>query len=150
MPTQRRGIGLLLAFLGNMDSFAVHGVIVPAVVELLFDPPTDLEIQVGCHRHVSGVQQAVDVSPQQKPVARLMLPAFTVRPDIRGLERWERALLCHSTSSLVDVRHQHTECALSETRPDEMRLAEAIGRRLSIFKQPSAEAIVSIKRLQAR
>ncbi len=60
MPTQRRRIGSLLAFLGNMDSFAVHGVIVPAVVELLFDPPTDLEMQVGCHRHVSGVQQAVD------------------------------------------------------------------------------------------
>jgi hypothetical protein len=43
---------------------------------------------------------------------------------MRRLQGRERPLLCDSAPPLIQVRDEHPECALSKSRPDELRLAE--------------------------
>ena len=40
-----------------------------AVIELLANTPADLEMKIRCHRHIARIKQAVDIAPQQQPVA---------------------------------------------------------------------------------
>jgi hypothetical protein len=42
----------------------VQRVIVLAIVELLFDAPADLKVEIRCHRHVAGVEEAVQVTAE--------------------------------------------------------------------------------------
>ena len=91
---QRLGIGALADILGRASILlTVQRVVVPAVVELLLDAPADLEPQIGRHRHIAGVEQAVDVAPKQKAVSRLVLAAIAIGTDMRSLESRQRPLL---------------------------------------------------------
>lgn len=99
----------------------------PSVVELLLDAAAHLETEVRRYCHVAGVEQAMDVAPQQQAVARLVVAAVAKGADVSGFERRQRAFLRHGAASLVDVRHQHTESTLPQAWPDEVRLSEACG-----------------------
>ena len=65
MPTQRGCVGLLRDILRHVYRFTMKVVVVSAVLEFLPYAVTDLEMMVWRHRHVTGVEQAVDVTPQQ-------------------------------------------------------------------------------------
>ena len=69
----------------NGDPLSVKGVVVPTVVELLTNTPADLEVQIGCHCHISRVKQAVDVAAQEKPIRCLMFAAVAVGANMCGL-----------------------------------------------------------------
>jgi hypothetical protein len=60
----------------------MKGVVVPSIFELLPDAATDLEMEVWRHRHISGVEQAMDVATQQETVSRLMVAAVAVGTDM--------------------------------------------------------------------
>ena len=67
-------------------------VVVPPVLEVGAYPPTDLELQLRGHRHVSAIEQRVQVAPQEESVVDPMLAALAVGLDVCSLQGRERAL----------------------------------------------------------
>ena len=65
VPTQRRCVGLLREIFRYVYRITLKAVVIPTILELGPDAATDLEMVVGRHCHVAGVEQAVDVAPQQ-------------------------------------------------------------------------------------
>ena len=63
LPGQGTRIGTLTNRLWNDDPLSVKGVVVLAVFELFTNASADLEVQIGRHRHIACVKQAVDVAP---------------------------------------------------------------------------------------
>jgi len=68
----------LVNVLWRADLLAVKGVVVLPVIKLLPDAPADLEVMLGRYRHVTGVEQTVDVATKEEAVLRLMVTAFTL------------------------------------------------------------------------
>ena len=56
MPSEDIWIGTLAERFGHVDRLAVEGIVVPAVLELLPDPATDFEAQVGRDGHIPGIE----------------------------------------------------------------------------------------------
>ena len=124
VPGQGIGIGSLRGFSRRTDPLTVKGIVMPAVFKLLLDAAADLEVKIGRDRHIAGVEQAVDVAPQQKAVPGLMFSAVAIGSYMRRLKRRQGPLLRDRAAPPVNVGHQHTECALPEAGPDEMGLPE--------------------------
>jgi hypothetical protein len=60
---------LLERGLRQPDWTTVEFLVLPSVLELLVDPPTDTNSQlVGCHSHVAEIEEGVQVGSQQEPV----------------------------------------------------------------------------------
>ena len=81
--------------------------------------------QIGRYRHIAGVEQAVNVPPQEKAVSRLVRAAFAIGTNMRGLQGRQRPLLGDRAAPSVDICDKHPKCTLSEPRPNEVRLAKA-------------------------
>ena len=65
VPTQRGCVGLLREIFRYVYRFTMKAVVIPTVIELGPDAATYLEMVVGRHCHVAGVEQIVVVAPQQ-------------------------------------------------------------------------------------
>ena len=50
---------------GGLHLVTVKSVVVSAVLKFLPDAPADLEPQLGRHRHIAGVEEAMNVPPQE-------------------------------------------------------------------------------------
>lgn len=72
MPGQRCAIRQQLRIVWFGGLLPVKGVVVQAVAEFLADAPADLEAQLGRHRQITGVEEAVDIAVQEKRIARIM------------------------------------------------------------------------------
>jgi hypothetical protein len=107
MPSQSSGIGMLPHLFWHANPLTVKRIVVPPVIELLLDAAANLEMETGRHRYVAGVEEAVDVAPQQKSVLWLMLAAVAIRANMSSFESRQRALLSDRAASPVDIRHQH-------------------------------------------
>ena len=124
VPGQGLGIGALRGVLWHVDPLTVKGIVMPAVFKLRLDPEADLEIEIRGDRHIAGVEQAVDVAPQQQSVPHLVGTAVTIGPDVGRLQRRQGPFPRHGATPPVNVGHQHAEGALPQTRANKMRLAE--------------------------
>lgn len=65
-------------------------IIRPAVLELLLEPAADLDPVIGRDGNITTVEEAVEaveVAPQQQPVAHAVRAALVERPDMGGFER---------------------------------------------------------------
>ncbi len=120
MPTQRSRVGALVRRRRRTDRLPVQFVVVPAVFELLADPPADLKSQVRRDGHVAGVKQAMDVSTKQEAVAGLMGAPVSVRPDMGRLEGRQGPLLGDGAFAVVEVRDEDPEGPLAEAGADEL------------------------------
>src|SRR5690606_31910669 len=95
VPLERDRVGILAGFLGQGDLLPVQRIVVPAVLDLFLDPPTDFEAQVRRNGHVSSVEPAVDVTSQQQAVTGFMLATVCIGADMRRLQRGQGPLLRH-------------------------------------------------------
>ena len=100
-------------------------VVVPAVIELLLDSAAHLEVQVGCYSHIAGIEQAVDIAPEQQPVSRLVFASLAVRANVRSLQHRKSPLIGGCTPPLVGICDQNTESALSQPGHDQSRISES-------------------------
>src|SRR6478609_133094 len=114
VPDQGARMRTLVNVLWRADLLAVKGVVVLPVIKLLPDAPADLEVMLGRYRHVTGVEQTVDVATKEEAVLRLMVTAFTVGSDVRGLQGRQCPLAGDRAAPIVNVCHQNAECTLSE------------------------------------
>ena len=62
VPAKSGRVGPLPCILWGMNAFAMKGIVVPSIFELLPDATTDLEMEVWRHRHISGVEQTMNVA----------------------------------------------------------------------------------------
>ena len=65
VPSQGSGVRAQVYIRRRIDFATVKRVVLFAVVKLLPDALANLETQIGCHRHIASVEQAVNVPPQQ-------------------------------------------------------------------------------------
>src|ERR1019366_5523460 len=112
---------------GRFDLVAVKRIVVLAIVELLPDAPADLEVQVGSYGHIAGVEQAMNVPPQQESIGGLVRAAIGIGAYMRSLQGWQRPLLGDRAAPPVDIRDKHPECSLPEAGTYKVRLAKARG-----------------------
>ena len=119
VPRQRIPIRPILSPRWRHDLLAMQRIIVAPVFEFLADPFAHLKAQVGRDRDVAGIEQAVDVAPQQQAIARLVAAAVAIGADVGGLQR--------------------RECALPMARLDQMRLAMAGLRLARQGERPTAK-----------
>src|SRR4051794_27532090 len=94
-------------------------VIMPAIVEIVLEPATDLEAPVGSNRYIPEIEQPMDVSSKQEAIGRDVLAPGCVRPDVSRIEDGQRLLAAHSAAAVVVVHHGEPKGALSKTRLDE-------------------------------
>lgn len=94
---------MLAWFLRNANLLTLQGVVVLAVVEFFPNASANLKVKVRRHRHIAGIEQAVDVTPQQEPVTCLVFTTITIRPDMRSFESRQGPLLRDSAAPMVDV-----------------------------------------------
>jgi hypothetical protein len=74
MPSQRARIRLMLHPRRRHDLLPMQRIIMPPVLEFLPYLTADFKAQVGRHRDGAGIKQAVNVTPQQEAIFRLMPP----------------------------------------------------------------------------
>jgi hypothetical protein len=74
-------------------------IIMPPVLEFLPYPAADLKVQVGRYRDGTGIEQAVNVTPQPQAIARLMPAAVAVGTDVGGFQRGEGSFLRHHAAA---------------------------------------------------
>lgn len=125
MPREFLRIGAALMAVGCRDHLAMQGVVVTPILELFFDASADFEVHIWRNSDVSRVEQAMYVAPKQNAVGGLMAPALAVRENVRGFEGRQRALSGYGAAPLVTVCDKDTERTLSQTRLNELRVAEA-------------------------
>ena len=87
VPGQGTGIRMLADIPGRLNPLTVKRVVVFAVVKLFPNAAADLEVKVGRHCHIAGVEQAVDVATQEEPVSPFMLATFAIGTDVCRLQR---------------------------------------------------------------
>ena len=103
VPRQRIPIRPILSPRWRHDLLAMQRIIVAPVFEFLADPFAHLKAQVGRDRDVAGIEQAVDVAPQQQAIARLVAAAVAIGADVGGLQRRKRPLLRDDAAALIDA-----------------------------------------------
>ena len=111
--------------LWHTDPLAVKRVVISTVIELFLNAPADLKMEAGCYRYIAGIEQTVDVAPQQEPVPWLVFAALAVRSNMRSLESRQRSLLCDRATPMVDICHQHAERTLSKPWANKLGLAKS-------------------------
>jgi hypothetical protein len=57
----------------------------PSVLELFFNPPADYETVVLRDGHRAPIEEAVDVAAQQQSIRDLVIAAFRIGSDVRGI-----------------------------------------------------------------
>ena len=116
---------MLADLLWHADPLAVKRVVVSTVIELFPNAPADLKMEAGRHRHIAGIEQAVDVAPQQEPVPWLVFATLAIRPNMRSFESRQRPLLRDRATPMVDICHQHAERTLSKPWANKLGLAKS-------------------------
>ena len=102
----------------------MQGVVVAAILKILFYPTTYFELVVGSHGHIACIKEAVNVSTEQYPIRRHMLTALRVWFDMRRFQSRKRSLSGNSALPRIDVRDQKPEGALTEPWFDKRRPAK--------------------------
>src|SRR5579883_2746654 len=102
---------------------AVHRVVMTAILEVVFEPPADLEATLIADRDIAKVEQAMNVGPEQKAVRDVVRAAVCVRPDMGGIQDRQGPLAGDRAAALVYIRHRDAECPLAKPRANQCRLA---------------------------
>lgn len=69
-------------------------------------------------RDIAGIEQAMDVSPEQQAVAGLVVTTVAVWADVCGLERWQGALLADGAAAFINIGYHHAQGAVTQSRPE--------------------------------
>ena len=145
MPLQVLPPRPMLGTPGNPQLRATEVVVVLPVVEVGVDVVAYLELVVRCDRHVAGIEQLVDIGPQQQPVPDIVLWFFLEGPDVSRLERRKCLLACYSALPPVHVGNDGPEDPPPDSGLDGHRVAVAAGNvepatRLGLRDDGSAQA----------
>ena len=84
VPGQGDRIGTLADLLWCTDLLTMERVVVSTIFEFFLNLPANLKMEAGRYRHIAGIEQAVDVAPQQEPVPWLVFAALAVRQGAGG------------------------------------------------------------------
>lgn len=123
MPEQRLRRGTVGRLPRQPDLGAVQRVVIPPVLELLLDPPTDLEVIVRSDGDVAGVEQLVDVGAEEDAVGERMLLHVAIIADMRRFQSGKRLLIRDGAAASVRVENSDAKAPLPEAGTDERRLA---------------------------
>lgn len=129
MPRQVFPRRLIDRLFRHADRLAVERVILPAVVEILFDAAADLESKFRRDRHVAAVEQRVQVAADEDAVVGLVGSLFGEGFYVGGVEDGQDLLSRHRAPAAVGVDYDHAEDALAEARQDFHRRAVFFYRR---------------------
>src|SRR6185437_2212426 len=94
-----------------------------AILEFLADSPAHFETMILGHRHIAGVEQAVQVATHENAVRSRVFAAFGIWLDMSGLKSGQRPLARYRASPIVEIGDQQPEGSLSEPRTNQGRLA---------------------------
>jgi len=86
MPFKELAARSLIGFLRHQKGLAFHVIIVTAVLEILSQPPPNLEAPIIAHCDIPKIKQPVDICSQQKAVGNLMLASLAERSDVGGVQ----------------------------------------------------------------
>jgi hypothetical protein len=125
MPCERIGRRPTRDLFWQSKWFSVKRVIVTPVLELLADSPTHLDFAGRSHGHVPPIEESMEIRSQQETIVDAMFSALLVRSDVRSLEDRKSSLTGDRATPIVDIRHQNSERALTETRLHKNRSAES-------------------------
>src|SRR5258706_956004 len=76
------------------------------------------------HRYIAGIEQTMDVSPQQESVPCLMRAAIAIGAYMRSLQGRQCSLLGNRAAPPIDIRDKHPECSLPEAGANERGAAK--------------------------
>ena len=96
-------------------------IVVLAIVEVVFEPATDQELEIWRDGHVAAIEERVDVGPKKKSVFYSMVPAFAHWFNVRRFQHWQHFLARDRTPALIGVSNQPAKGALSHSGYDKGR-----------------------------
>src|SRR5205823_11987184 len=102
-------------------------IVVPTVLEFVFDSSTDFEPEIRRHGDVPAVEQRMEVTPQQETIARIVRATSLDGLDMGRLQDGEGTLAGNDAAALVQICDDQAEGSLSDPWVDE---SGAIGARL--------------------
>lgn len=97
--------------------------VVLAVVEVIAHSGACLYAIFGCHRDVSGVEEAMNIGAEKQSVSYVMRLNFREGTYVCGFERRQRSFSCNRALSPIRVGDDHSECALTKTMRNEHWIA---------------------------
>ncbi len=81
--------------------------------------------QLRGHCHVPSIEQAVEICPEQQPVAYIVRTLLSVRADVGSLKGWKRTLSRHRAGPTVCIENGYAECCLPKPGLYQTRFAIA-------------------------
>lgn len=121
MPPQQLPVRLPRYIIRRLNRPAVQRVVVPAVLELLLDPPADLEPELRSDGDITAIKEALCRSSEQESIRHVVRATFGVGANVRCIQGGKCPLPRDRAASIVSVCHQEPEGSLPEPRPNQYR-----------------------------
>jgi hypothetical protein len=86
----------------RLDFLTVHRIVVPAVLKLFSYAATDLEAKIGRYSYIARVEQAMNISAEEKTVLCLVRASVAVRTDVCSLKRRQSTFFRHHAAERVN------------------------------------------------
>lgn len=119
MPLDQLRIGFFDQVSRREYLLPVEWVVGSAVVVVVLEAATDLEMMMAGDGNVALVEEAVNVGTQEQAVGDGVLPSFGVGFDMGGLKHGQGMLVGDGTGSLVGIGDTDPEAALAKARAGE-------------------------------
>jgi hypothetical protein len=112
MPGEEIGAGLEAWGWGHPNLLPVERPILLAIIEFLLDTVAYLEMMIRGDRHISGIEQSVNVRSKEKTIVNAMWPLFTEGLDVGGFQRWRSPLPRNGASPFINIRYKNSKTPL--------------------------------------
>jgi hypothetical protein len=98
-------------------------VVAPSVVVFIAQAGTNVQTEIRGHSDVAGVEQSMEIGPEQEPVSNFMRPIVSVGADVRSFKGGKRVLFGDGTRASVRIEHDDAERGLPKARLHQARVA---------------------------
>lgn len=100
-------------------------VVAPSVVVFIAQARTNLQTKIRGHGDVAGVEQSMEIGPEQEPVSNFMRPIVSVLADVGSFKGGKRVLFGDGTRASVRIEDDDAERGLPKARLHQARVAIA-------------------------
>lgn len=84
----------------------------PTIFKLVFYSSANFKLKFRRDGHITGIEQTVDITTQQKTVAWLVGASTGIWANMCCFKRRQRPFEGHGATSLIVIRHENPECTL--------------------------------------
>lgn len=118
MPLEMLAAWVIVLATRKPDRLSGKRIVGLPIVKVSLETPAHTDPVVGCHRHITLIEESMQIRAEQEAIVYSMLPVSRYRADVRCLEHRQCLLACNRTPPLINVSDEHSERTLSQSLTD--------------------------------